>query len=745
MRAVTSLQQPPPAGIPRGTLPPAHLSDEWLAEGMSVARYDLEMRGQREPRRRMLGRRSLVAVLLGLLFANLAMISLWSWRTFADSQGFADVATDMLEEPAVREVVADQIITSVEQQEAVARVAATARPALEVVVAELVASDRFQGVFHTGVRELHRAIVEGQRSRLLVDVHNATPLVRQSLELTNPALAEALSDDALELLVGISQSTPLDTTMRVSSLAGWLIAPLAALSIGCFVVAVRSAGDRRRAVEVAGLGLVATGVAYFAVLAAGLNVAASVGETDGDRTALRAVYWSTTGLLNIQAKVFLTIGTVLAIAGAYAGTGEIRSRLSTLRDNIGRRLQQPAWRAAASLAAIAVGFVAMRWPEATTSIAIRIAAFLGFVAGGIGLLDVLGSVNWAQEGVIPFQRTARRFAIGATGAIVAVTVTLLFGGLAFARALRAPSTDQPDISETGCNGSHDLCDRTLAEVVLPGTHNAMTASADDHFGARQTANVGTQLASGVRAFMLDLHYGVDREAIVRTDFRSRADQRRASRLNPIDLALTEGVEAFIGAPSEERQVYLCHTYCELGATRAVDTFRVIDDYLRENPNEVIVLILEDHVDAADAVDALTKSGLSRHALHWDPGEPLPTLREMIQRRRNVLVLAEFEGGAEPWYVPAYNAMEETPYRFENRGEFSCEPNRGVEGNPLFLINHWVTAPDPLVAADVNRSEVLLDRVKECTEERERRPNIIAVDFYTRGDLLDVVAELNASD
>ena len=406
----------------------------------------------------MLGRRSLVAVLLGLLFANLAMISLWSWRTFADSQGFADVTTDMLEEPAVREVVAEQIITAIEQQEAVARVAATARPALEVVVAELVASDRFQGVFHTGVRELHRAIVEGQRSRLLVNVDDATPLVRQSLELTNPELAEALPDDALDVLVGISQSTPLDTTMRVSSLAGWLIAPLAALAVVCFVVAVRSAVDRRRALEVTGLGLVATGVAHFAVLAAGLNVAASVGETDGDRTALRAVYWSVTSLLNVQAKVFITIGTVLAIAAAYAGTGEIRSRLGTLRDTIGRRLQQPGWRAAASLAAIAVGFFAMRWPEATTSIAIRTAAFLGFVAGAIGLLDVLGSVDWAREGTIPLQRTARRFAIGVTGAIAVVTVTMLFGGLAFARALRAPSTDQPDISETGCNGSHNLCD-----------------------------------------------------------------------------------------------------------------------------------------------------------------------------------------------------------------------------------------------------------------------------------------------
>ena len=81
-------------------------------------------------------------------------------------------------------------------------------------------------MFHTGVRELHRAIVEGRRSRLIVNVDDATPLVRQSLELTNPQLAEAIPDDALDVLVGISQSTPLDTTMRISSLAGWLIAPV---------------------------------------------------------------------------------------------------------------------------------------------------------------------------------------------------------------------------------------------------------------------------------------------------------------------------------------------------------------------------------------------------------------------------------------------------------------------------------------------------------------------------------------
>ena len=37
---------------------------------------------------------------------------------------------------------------------------------------------------------------------------------------------------------------------------------------------------------------------------------------------------------------------------------------------------------------------------------------------------------------------------------------------------------------------------------------------------------------------------------------------------------------------------------------------------------------------------------------------------MIERGDNVLVLVENDGGSEPWYIPAYDMLQDTPYRFE---------------------------------------------------------------------------------
>ena len=161
---------------------------------------------------------------------------------------------------------------------------------------------------------------------------------------------------------------------------------------------------------------------------------------------------------------------------------------------------------------------------------------------------------------------------------------------------------------------------------------------------------------------------------------------RTPQLTTQERLAVDRVFGLAGAdvPDEDRQVYLCHAYCELGASPAKKVFRLFHDWLRVNPNEVVILVLEDHVKAEDAVDALESSGLSDRAFTWVPGAPAPTFRELIERKRNVLILAENYGGAvRPWYHRAYEGLlQDTEYNFESLEALgdpeSCRPLRGQE-------------------------------------------------------------------
>jgi hypothetical protein len=290
----------------------------------------------------------------------------------------------------------------------------------------------------------------------------------------------------------------------------------------------------------------------------------------------------------------------------------------------------------------------------------------------------------------------------------------------------------------------------LNEVVFAGTHNSMAASSapGNWFFARHTDDIGAQLARGVRAFLVDLHYGYHSGTVVRTDYRYATEEAEAKReLTPKEATAVAGLIGSTGGIVDEdrREVYLCHVYCEMGATLARDMFRRVHDFLRENPNDVVIFVVEDHVDSEDAIDAFADGGLDDHAYTWRPGEQLPTLREMIESEENLLVLVENEGGATPWYIPAWKgALADTPFAFDTVDDFTCDPYRGRTGSPLLLVNHWLATDPPTLqsAAEANAHTVLRERALDCIDERGQLPNIIAVDFSTKGDLLEVVDQLN---
>jgi hypothetical protein len=372
----------------------------------------------------------------------------------------------------------------------------------------------------------------------------------------------------------------------------------------------------------------------------------------------------------------------------------------------------------------------------------------------IGAVTLLRLTYRPPEPAAPKPERRRRGRAVAAG-VVAVALLAVAGG-AFAAG---GGVDEPETPITACNGHAALCDRRLDQVVLPATHNAMSAPEPGWFSSLQERPIGGQLEDGIRGLLLDTHYA-DRLANgrIRTEFATPADFRRAIQQDSVS---DQSVEAALrlrdraGFRGEgERGLYLCHTFCEIGATPLSEGLDAIHDFLVTHPDDIVLVINEDYVTPADFVHAVEEAGLARYAFPGLGDGPLPTLRTMIERDQRLVLLAENEAGAAPWYRLAYaRLLQETPYSFSAPAQLtdpaelpaSCRPNRGRTDAPLFLLNHWINtdpAPRPSHAAIVNAYEPLLRRARTCQEIRHRLPNLLAVDFYKRGDLFRVADTLN---
>jgi hypothetical protein len=288
-----------------------------------------------------------------------------------------------------------------------------------------------------------------------------------------------------------------------------------------------------------------------------------------------------------------------------------------------------------------------------------------------------------------------------------------------ALAQTCPRGARSAIRPATCNGAEALCARRYDQVAVPMTHNAMASTEDGFSPANQTHGLARQLADGVRGMMLDVHL-YDPES-------NQTDTGRVDALSPAD------------------QLYLCHGTCALGKRRLLDALCDVTRFLDENPAEILTFIVETYVADADLDAVLKASGLAERAVTHAPGAPWPTLREMVDTDKRLVVMLEKGGGTPAYLSPAYDGnLWDTPYSFKTQADFTCALGRGKPGSPLFLVNHWLGRPlaDLALAREVNVTSVLGKRVTDCTAEAGRAPTFIGVDFYEVGDLLSVVRTAN---
>jgi hypothetical protein len=195
-------------------------------------------------------------------------------------------------------------------------------------------------------------------------------------------------------------------------------------------------------------------------------------------------------------------------------------------------------------------------------------------------------------------------------------------------------------------------------------------------------------------------------------------------------------------------VYLCHTFCELGAVSMKSVAQQFRTFLDDHKSEVLVIVIEDYVPPASIREVLQAAGLSHLLLDVHAGQRLPTVGEMVRSGKRLLVSLENGDGGSTLPNAFTGLVEETPYTFLRPSDLasteSCRPNRGVDNSAIFQLNHWLT-PASLTSSRSVNSAVLRARVKECSAVRGRPPTLVAVDFADRSDVVAVVGELNRGE
>jgi hypothetical protein len=341
-------------------------------------------------------------------------------------------------------------------------------------------------------------------------------------------------------------------------------------------------------------------------------------------------------------------------------------------------------------------------------------------------------------------RYRARAAVGLVAAPLAAVVVLALAGC-------STSKERAETAPSSCNGAAGLCQRRLNEVVFAGTHNSFAASDEPGwYFANQRYGISRQLKDGIRALLIDVHFGVHDAATgrVRTDLGAEGSDRNkvAEQVPAVALRVADRIAGRVGVGtlSGTPELYLCHTLCELGAEPLGRELEVIRDFLDRHPDRVLIVIVEDYVPAASIEQAFEQAGLMRYVATLERGQPPPTLGTLIAHGRRLLVFAEEKGGTPAWYMPAFSFIQDTPLGATRPDQLSCKRYRGEQHSPLLLINHWIPPfpPSPSLNAAIGREGFLRQRIKRCQAEDGAKGAIVAVDFYQRTAVVAVAHQLD---
>ena len=308
--------------------------------------------------------------------------------------------------------------------------------------------------------------------------------------------------------------------------------------------------------------------------------------------------------------------------------------------------------------------------------------------------------------------------VASSALLAIVSFFVAFRHLKSKRMVLPSSSGRRSLQITACNGLENLCDKRANEIMFATAHNANSAlKSGELFFPNHKRELENALYAGYRGINMD-------------------------------IGLCDG------------KVTLVHGPCFL-ATRNINTvLNNIVRFLSANPNEVLIMPcqLEGEVTLAQIDAEFEKVPGWKELLysHPGPGIPWPTLRDLIEANTRVLFFHhDREPCSEVFCPPGFHDWflyaAETEFEFlsvvslKNKDK-ACRITRGGSGTrDFFGTNVFTTPPTKSASMKVNKKKFLKEHVQACRDRNGglKLSNLLLVDFWHKGDVLDVVHDFNA--
>jgi multisubunit Na+/H+ antiporter MnhC subunit len=260
---------------------------------------------------------ALVAVPLGDL-------GLWTRRELLDTSSFATLANTVVQQPDVRDSLADAITNKVIEREP--RLA-TEQSIVRTSVGTLIGTSAFQAVFERSVGGMHEQLTSGA-DQLSLQLDPMLPLVRAEVAKASATAANLVPLSGLPSVTVVQKKDMkgLWVAVGVARKASWAL-PLIALAL--LAAAVVVAKKRRVVLIVLGVGLAVEAVALVLLLKVGRGLLSDAVGTNVTKAAFDASWDTITRSLVAQTVIIGVVGLLAVGAGVLWRRYEVHGRRPT--------------------------------------------------------------------------------------------------------------------------------------------------------------------------------------------------------------------------------------------------------------------------------------------------------------------------------------------------------------------------------------------------------------------------------